>query len=336
MTMKWIKMFGMLGLIAACFCVAHTAPLPSSQSSSSQSGLSITLSPPADPITLAAPIEIVITVKNTSNKEILWEADHYWDVERYNPAYTGFHVLLTKDGHEPETTFLHRASRGTPGPGDPHILLNGSAFFSPIEPGKSFTLKMDLQRLYRIMEPGEYILEVSRYEPGSKTWVRSNKLTLKISGQASSSQPRFSITLSPPADPITLAAPIEIVITVKNTSNQELEWTADIGDNIAYMDDEKNYRAFHVLLTKDGHEPVTTVFHRMLRGIPGPDDPAVGFYKRFLIAAFEPRQSSRLTIDLKRLYQITEPGEYTLEVSHYEEESKTTIHSNKLTLKIAQ
>jgi len=180
MTMKWIKMFGMLGLIAACFCVAHTAPLPSSQSSSSQSGLSITLSPPANPITLAAPIEIVITVKNTSNKEILWEVDHYWDVDRYNPAYTDFQVLLTKDGHEPETTFLLRASRGTPRPGDPHILLVGSAFFSPIEPGKSFTLKMDLQRLYQITEPGEYTLEVSRSEEESKTTIHSNKLTLQI------------------------------------------------------------------------------------------------------------------------------------------------------------
>src|SRR5215467_8686122 len=120
MTMKWINMFGMLGLIAACFCVVHTASLPSSQSPSSQSGLSITLSPPADPITLAAPIKIVITVKNTSNQDLLWTA------EFGHTEYKAFHVLLTKDGHEPETTLFHRMLRGTRRPDDPTVRSHGS------------------------------------------------------------------------------------------------------------------------------------------------------------------------------------------------------------------
>jgi len=76
---------------------AGTAPHSSRQSSNSPPGLSITLSPPADPITLAAPIEIVITVKNTSNQDLWWTA------ESGHTAYKAFHVLLTKDGHEPET-----------------------------------------------------------------------------------------------------------------------------------------------------------------------------------------------------------------------------------------
>ena len=175
MTMKWIKMFGMLGLIAACFCVAHTASLPSSQSPSLQSGLSITLSPPADPITLAAPIEIVITVKNTGDKA-LWRTTEFGDTE-----YTAFHVLLTKEGHEPETTVFHRLHRGTLRPDDPPVISPESGIFSYFEPGKSFELTIDLQRLYKITEPGEYTLEVSREEEaGSKTTVHSNKLTLEI------------------------------------------------------------------------------------------------------------------------------------------------------------
>jgi hypothetical protein len=41
-----------------------------------------------------------------------------------------------------------------------------------------------------------------------------------------------------------------------------------------------------------------------------------------------------MTIDLKRLYEITEPGEYTLDVSRIEDGNKTTVHANIVTLKI--
>jgi hypothetical protein len=175
-TMKWIRMFGMLFLFAASSCVAQTASDPSSQSSSSPPGFSITLSPPAGPITLGAPIEIAITVKNVSDKEIWWTA------ESGDTAYKAFHVLLTKGGHEPETTFLHRKIRGKPRPDDPIAVSSGtgSSLDSPVEPGESFKLTIDLKRLYQITEPGVYTLEVSRYDDLSKARIHSKRLTLEI------------------------------------------------------------------------------------------------------------------------------------------------------------
>jgi hypothetical protein len=174
-TMKWIRMFAMLGLLAACSCVAQTAADPSSQSSSSPPGLSLSLAPPAGPITLAAPIKIVITVKNTSDKAIAWTA------ESGDTAYKAFDVLLTKGGRQPETTFLHRRIRRKPRPDDPPIAPEiGSLVVSLLEPGKSFKMTIDLKRLYQITEPGVYILEVSRYDEASKATVHSNRLTLNI------------------------------------------------------------------------------------------------------------------------------------------------------------
>ena len=41
-----------------------------------------------------------------------------------------------------------------------------------------------------------------------------------------------------------------------------------------------------------------------------------------------------ITVDLKRLYQITEPGQYTLEISRVAEDDKTIVHSNTVTLNI--
>jgi hypothetical protein len=40
------------------------------------------------------------------------------------------------------------------------------------------------------------------------------------------------------------------------------------------------------------------------------------------------------TVDLKRLYQIAEPGRYTLDVSRIAEDDKTIVHSNTITLNI--
>jgi hypothetical protein len=145
----------------------------------------------------------------------------------------------------------------------------------------------------------------------------------------SSRQSGLSITLSPPADPIILAASIKIMITVKNTSNKGIEWWTWASHDTAYL-------AFDVLLTKDGHEPETTVFHRVIRRKRRPDDPPAALAGSFNVSTLEPGKSFNLTIDLKRLYQITEPGEYTLEVSRHAEGSKTTVHSNALTLQIAQ
>jgi len=41
-----------------------------------------------------------------------------------------------------------------------------------------------------------------------------------------------------------------------------------------------------------------------------------------------------MPIDLKRLYEIKEPGVYTLDVSRFDEDSKTMVRSKTLTLKI--
>lgn len=57
---------------------------------------------------------------------------------------------------------------------------SGSSVVSALEPGKSFTLSVDLTKLYRITEPGQYTLEVSRTEEDNKGVVHSNKVTLTI------------------------------------------------------------------------------------------------------------------------------------------------------------
>jgi hypothetical protein len=114
-------------------------------------------------------------VTNVSGKEIWFQWDRYKDA-----TYKAFTFLLTKGGHEVETTFFHRKVSNRQRAGDPQEVASGSLFPVTYPPGKMFTVTIDLKQLYEIKESGVYTLVVSRPDENSKTTVRSNPLTLKI------------------------------------------------------------------------------------------------------------------------------------------------------------
>jgi len=139
-------------------------------------------------------------------------------------------------------------------------------------------------------------------------------------------QPSFSITLSPPVGTIKAGSAIEIGITVQNVSGKDITWEAEFGDTA--------YKAFHFMLIKEDHEVETTFFHRKIRGKPRPEDPDDVSNGSSFLGTLAAGKSIVQTIDLKRLYQITEPGSYTLDVSRYDDESKRMVSAKTLTLKI--
>lgn len=136
----------------------------------------------------------------------------------------------------------------------------------------------------------------------------------------------YSITVSAPPSPISLGSPIEITITVKNIAGRDIPWRAEVGATA--------YKAFRVSLAKGGHEPETTPFHRRLTGNQRPDDPLELGPSSSIVSSIAPGESFTQTMDIKRLYNITEPGLYTLQVSRYDEATKTTVRSNTVTLNI--
>jgi len=142
---------------------------------------------------------------------------------------------------------------------------------------------------------------------------------------ASLSKPAFSITIAP-SSPLDLSAPIEISVTVKNVSNTDMSWEAEYGNTA--------YKAFDVSLTRGNHSVGTTFFHRKIRGKQRADDPHETAGGSSVVSMVPPGKAFTETIDLRRLYDITEPGMYTVQVSRYDEASKMVVHSNTLTLKI--
>jgi len=142
-----------------------------------------------------------------------------------------------------------------------------------------------------------------------------------------SPNPVFSVTVAPPDGPIRLGSSINITVTVTNISGKEIYWESDRGKDSVY-------KAFVVLLKKDGREVETTFFHREISGRQRPDDPREAGSGSSILLPHPPGKMFAMTIDLKRLYEITEPGLYTLDVCRFDDYSKTIVRSKTLTLKI--
>jgi hypothetical protein len=107
--------------------------------------------------------------------------------------------------------------------------------------------------------------------------------------------PEFSITVAPASEPIHLGAPINIVVTVTNITAGEIYWKSDKGKDSVY-------KAFSILLMKDGHEGETTFSHRKVTGRIRADDPQEVPLGSSIALPLPPGKMFAMTIDLIRLY----------------------------------
>jgi hypothetical protein len=139
--------------------------------------------------------------------------------------------------------------------------------------------------------------------------------------------PGYTIKISPPSDQIRLGSPINIKATVTNISGSDIYWDLD-------RSSDSVYKAFRILLMKDGHEVEMTFFHRKVTGRQRPDDPDEVETGSSIAIAHPPGLMFTVELDLRRLYKITKPGIYTLTLSRAEEDNKTVVHSNTVTLDI--
>lgn len=143
-----------------------------------------------------------------------------------------------------------------------------------------------------------------------------------------SSSSAFVIAVDGATRAVHLDRPIKVNITVTNVSSKEIWWQWD------RTHQDAGYRAFSWLLTKGGREVDTTFFHRKISNRQRADDPQEVEQGSLFPVTYPPGKMFTVTIDLKRLYEIKEPGRYTLIVSRFDEDSKATVQSNPLTLKI--
>ena len=150
-----------------------------------------------------------------------------------------------------------------------------------------------------------------------------------VSGKVATKNPKFSITVAPPLGPIRLGAPIVVTITVTNIGAEDLYWASEIAS-------DGHYKDFSFLLMKDGKEVETTFYDRVITGRQRSDDPTEVASGSTILVPYPPGVIVTFKIDLTRLYEIKDSGEYTLDVGRFGDgnQDETVVRSNTLTLKI--
>jgi hypothetical protein len=136
-------------------------------------------------------------------------------------------------------------------------------------------------------------LTVGSFCFGQTSTVADTKSSTEVS-------PGYSITVTPPAGPFRLGSPINLTVTARNISDNDVYWESEFPDTA--------YRAFTVLLTNDSGEVETTFLHRRVRSKQRLGDPPEVEHGGSILSSIAPGKSLKFTIDLTRLYQITKPG----------------------------
>ena len=121
------------------------------------------ISAPATTVKSGPIVRLDITIHNNSSR-LLFLVDN-----RLAPADAGISIWNSSGGQlSPRDQFK---------PGTPTF---GSHFGMYIEPGKSITESVNLNRWFDLTKPGQNIVQASKKIPGSQSVVESNKLTITV------------------------------------------------------------------------------------------------------------------------------------------------------------
>lgn len=90
------------------------------------------------------------------------------------------------------------------------------------------------------------------------------------------------------------------------------------------------YKSFDYLLTYEGTKVRTTAFHRFIKGQSEPGDPMQSPSGGTMLAVIAPGASVSFTIDINKLYELTQSGTYTLLASHRDDSTGSVIRSEPI------
>jgi hypothetical protein len=172
----------------------------------------------------------------------------------------------------------------------------------------------------------------------AKVWVLILAVTIAVLAYAQTVQQPFSLTISAAHDTVKAGAPIVIELTFKNISDHNIRCTGrpegpTHGELIG----------FHPIVRDvEGKEPPLTKLGRLEfdRKKPGEDDSDAYMIESAAGTWLRPGGVMTPVIKLNELYDLSIPGEYTVQVSHggYDlhggHDDKTEVKSNAITLAV--
>ena len=159
-------------------------------------------------------------------------------------------------------------------------------------------------------------------------------LTRSISGQARGGSPAvketIALTLSASEDMVKTGSPITVTVALKNVSDHEIlywrENTSDAGGSEYKVDvwDDKSFTARETKfgLALKGRSDSTSLT---------PDTP-VDSSGGWL--TLKPGEGLTDKLNVSKLYDLSQPGKYSIQIRRFDEETKSFVKSNKITVTV--
>jgi dipeptidyl aminopeptidase/acylaminoacyl peptidase len=140
----------------------------SSPAGDSQSSFQIAISAPSDEVQVGADARIVVTLRNTSDRQMLFA--HRPGMN--NPEFSYRIEVRNAAGHVMEETAYGREAR--------QRQQTEGRTVDYVQPGMSTVQTAHLERLVNLNHPGRYTVRVSRIDPATHAVVKSNEVTLNM------------------------------------------------------------------------------------------------------------------------------------------------------------
>jgi hypothetical protein len=147
---------------------AVTKGRPSPSGGDQSSSFQIAISAPSDEVQVGADARIVISLRNTSDRQMLFA--HRPGMN--NPEFSYGIEVRNAAGHAVEETAYGREARLRQ--------QTEGRTVDYVQPGMSTVQTAHLERLVNLNRPGRYTVRVSRVDAATKAVVKSNEVTLNV------------------------------------------------------------------------------------------------------------------------------------------------------------
>jgi hypothetical protein len=278
-----------------------------------------------------SPVNARVVTTNTSGREIhfMWDTPpKFYQVDVHDGS-----------GNAPPDTWVRRMCRTNEenSPNGP-VSIGMSMAKLRLKPGAASTDVIDLGTWYDFSQPGTYTIQVRRRAEEAGTMVTSNPITITVvpgetpqslpPSPPPASQPPFSLTLwtSPRATSFPLGNVWFDVIT-ENISDHKIFLRTETSRK------EQAGSIYKIDITDDrGGMPLPTEFGRAsdIRGDTPPPPASATPREAGESLRLLPGEKWSDFISLHNLYRIQEPGQYTIQVRRWDDETKTWVKSNTI------
>jgi len=302
----------------------------SAQPSENLPPLSLTIHALNDVVQAGSPVEVEVTAENVSNRRAIYVipgATYYMAFDVHdnsaNPPLTrrGRALLLG------EGLSFDDFPKGSM-PGTPEL----------IEPGKRVTVKERVPAdIFDLTKPGSYTIQLRL--PWGHDYMKSNMVTVTVVQGATPyvptvPQPPISVTIQPVGGASVFpGGKVAIEVTTKNTSNHWL--------NERTASDKRDLQRFFRVDVQDsqGGTPPESDFGLSVgnrdnvppKYLPGNANPGRGDVAG---ATYNLGEERTQVVSVSDLYDLSKPGQYTIQVRRWDDETKTWVKSNTLTVTV--